>query len=218
MDTRWVAGCCDPRGCEDVFGKGFARRMAKRYKRRGLDPAATQMVDFLSRDGLSGSTVLEIGGGVGEISIELLRRGAESVTIAELSPAYDREARRVAEEAGVADRVRRRIVDVAATPEAVEKADVVVLHRVVCCYPDYARLLGAAADRCRNRLAFTHPPRSLGTRAIVGAENAFFALTRKEFRTFAHPPQAMIDVLTARGLSPVFAHHGRVWHAEGLAR
>lgn len=201
-----------------MFGKGFARRMAKRYRRRGLDAEATHMVDFLSRDDLSGSTVLEIGGGVGEIGIELLRRGAASVTIAELSPAYDEEARRVAEEAGVADRVRRRIVDVAATPEAVDKADLVVLHRVVCCYPDFARLLGAAAGRCQSRLAFTHPPRNLGTRAIVGMENAFFALTRKEFRTFAHPPQAMIDVLSARGLSPVFAHHGRVWQTEGLVR
>jgi magnesium-protoporphyrin O-methyltransferase len=192
--------------------------MAKRYRRRGLDPAATQMVDFLSKDGLSGSTVLEIGGGVGEISIELLRRGASSVTVAELSSAYDQEARRVAEEAGVADRVRRRIVDVAATPEAVDKADLVVLHRVVCCYPDFARLLGAAAARCDSRLAFTHPPRNLGTRAIVGTENAFFALTRKEFRTFAHPPRAMMEVLSARGLRPVFEHHGRVWHAEGLVR
>jgi 16S rRNA G966 N2-methylase RsmD len=192
--------------------------MAKRYRRRGLAAEATQMVDFLSQVDLSGSTVLEIGGGVGEISIELLRRGAASATIAELSSSYDQEASRVAEEAGVADRVRRRIVDVAATPEAVDKADLVVLHRVVCCYPDYARLLGAAAGRCERRLAFTHPPRNLGTRVIVATENAFFALTRKEFRTFAHPPQAMIEVLATRGLRPVFAHHGRVWQAEGLVR
>jgi 2-polyprenyl-3-methyl-5-hydroxy-6-metoxy-1,4-benzoquinol methylase len=201
-----------------MFGKGFARRMAKRYRRRGLDAEATQMVDFLSQDGLSGSTVLEIGGGVGEIGIELLRRGAASVTIAELSSAYDEEARRVAEEAGVADRVRRRIVDVATTPEAVDKADLVVLHRVVCCYPDVARLLGAAADRCESRLAFTHPPRNLGIRAFVGTQNAFFALLGKEFRTFAHPPGAMIDVLSARGLKPVFEHRGRVWQTEGLVR
>ncbi len=99
-----------------------------------------------------------------------------------------------------------------------DKADLVVLHRVVCCYPDYTRLLGAAAGRCENRLAFTHPPRNLSTRMIVGTENAYFALTGKEFRTFAHPPQAMIDVLTTRGLSPVFAHHGRIWQAEGLLR
>ena len=213
-----MAGCCDPQGYEDVFGKGFARRVAKRARRRGVDPAAGQMVDFLAQDDLTGATILEIGGGVGEISVELLRRGAESATIAELSTAYDGEARRLAEDAGVADRIHRRIVDVAATPEAVERADLVVLHRVVCCYPDYARLLGAAAGRARRRLAFSHPPRNLFSRALAALENSTFVLMRKEFRTFVHPPQAMLDAAVAGGLSPVFAHRGRRWHVEGLAR
>lgn len=201
-----------------MFGEGFARRMAKRYRRRGIAGAAGPMLDFLAEDGLAGATVLEIGGGVGEISLELLRRGAASATIAELSPAYDEEAQRLADEAGVTDRMSRRIVDVAATPEAVEPADLVVLHRVVCCYPDYERLLGAAANRCRTRLAFSHPPRNLGSRAFVAMQNAAFAVGRKEFRTFVHPPEAMVDVVAARGLRPVFEHHGRVWHVEGLAR
>ena len=113
-----MAGCCDPQGYEDMFGEGFARRLAKRYRRRGVDPVATQMVDFLAQDDLTGATILEIGGGIGEISVELLRRGAQSATIAELSTAYDEEARRLAEKAGVADRVRRRIINVADAPEA----------------------------------------------------------------------------------------------------
>jgi 2-polyprenyl-3-methyl-5-hydroxy-6-metoxy-1,4-benzoquinol methylase len=192
--------------------------MAKRYRRRGVDPAATQMVDFLSQEDLTGATILEIGGGVGEISVELLRRGAESATIAELSTSYDEEARRLAEKAGVANRVQRRIVNVAEAPEAVERADLVVLHRVVCCYPDYARLLGAAANRARHRLAFSHPPRNVLSRAIFAIENSTFALTRKEFRAFVHPPQAMLEVLAARGLTPAFTHRGRMWHVEGLAR
>jgi magnesium-protoporphyrin O-methyltransferase len=57
----------------------------------------------------------------------------------------------LAEAAGLSDRVTRRLVDIAATPEAVEPADIVILHRVVCCYPDYERLLSAAAghaDTC----------------------------------------------------------------------
>ena len=201
-----------------MFGEGFARRVAKRARRRGTDPAASQMVDFLAQDDLTGATVLEIGGGVGEISVELLRRGAESATIAELSTAYDEEARRLAGDAGVADRVHRRIVDVAATPDAVERADLVVLHRVVCCYPDHPRLLGAAAGRAGHRLAFSHPPRNLVTRTLTAIENSTLALTRKRLRVFLHPPQAMLDVLAANGLAPVFAHRGRMWHVEGLAR
>jgi magnesium-protoporphyrin O-methyltransferase len=201
-----------------VFGKGFARRMARRARRRGVDPAGSKIVDFLAQDDLSGATVLEIGGGVGEISVELLRRGAQSATVAELSTAYDDEARRLAEDAGVADRLHRRIVDVAASPEAVEQADLVVLHRVVCCYPDYPRLLNSAAGRARRRLAFSHPPRNLVTRGLMAIENSTLAVMRKRLRVFVHPPQAMLDAAAADGLSPVFVHQGRMWHVQGLSR
>ena len=213
-----MSGCCDPRGCDQMFGGGFARRMARRYRRKGLDGTSTRLVDFLSADGVAGATVLEIGGGVGEIGVELLRRGAASLTEVELSSAYDEEAGRIATEAGVAERVRRRIVDIAASPGEVEPADLVVLHRVVCCYPDHERLLGAAADRCRSRFAFSHPPRNAVSRALLGTQNAAFALMGREVRTFAHSPTAMLGVLEARGLRPVYSHRPMVWQVEGLAR
>ena len=215
-----MAGCCDPNGYDDIFGAGFARRVAKRYRRRGLDRTATRLVDFLVPDGLdvAGATVLEIGGGVGEIGLELLRRGAAHVTEVELSHSYDEEARRLAEAAGVADRIERRIVDVADTPDAVEPADLVVLHRVVCCYPDVERLLGVAADRCRGRLAFSHPPRNVASRALLSVQNTVCAVSGKEFRAYVHAPALMRDVLRVHGLDPVLRHEGLVWHAEGAVR
>ena len=155
-----MAGCCDPRGCDEFFNPRFARRVARRYRRKGLDRAARRMVAFLESRGVDGATVLEIGGGVGEIGLELLGRGAARALTLELSPAYDAEAARLAREAGVEGRVERRRHDIAVDPAAVEPADVVVLHRVVCCYPDYERLLGAAGTHARRLLVFSHPPRN----------------------------------------------------------
>jgi magnesium-protoporphyrin O-methyltransferase len=106
----------------------------------------------------------------------------------------------------------------AVEPAGVEPADVVVLHRVVCCYPDYERLLGAAADHARRVLVFSYPPRNAVSRLIVAAENLIFRLLRREFRTFAHPPDAMLAVLADRGLRGTFSHHGLVWHVAGLER
>ena len=216
-----MAGCCDPNGYDDFFSERFARRMAGRYRRRGLDRTATRLVDFLTGAGtrdLTGATVLEIGGGVGEIGIELLRRGAASVTEVELATSYDEEAARLAQAAGVGDRVERRIIDIAAAADEVEPADLVVLHRVDCCYPDYAGLLGAAADRCRGRLAFSHPPRNAGTRVLLALQNGACALTRKDYRAYVHPPAAMRDVLRDHGLDPVMRHAGLVWQAQGAVR
>jgi hypothetical protein len=213
-----MARCCDPRGCDEFFGSGFARKMAGRYRKRGLDRTSRRMVAFLDAQGLAGSTVIEIGGGVGEIQIELLKHGAERTVNLELVGAYDGEARRLLAEEGLQDRAERRLHDIAVDPEGVEPADVVVLHRVVCCYPDYERLLGAAADRTRRLLVFSHPPRNLVSRALVKVQNLFFRVRGSEFRTFAHPPAAMLAVLEARGLEPQFAHRGLVWQVAGLVR
>jgi hypothetical protein len=210
--------CCDPRGCDAFFGERFARRVAKRYRAKGLDRTAQRIVDFLADQGIDGATVLEIGGGVGEIGLELLRRGADRAVNLELSPAYDAEAARLAAEAGVQGRVERRLHDIAVDPDAIEAADVVVLHRVVCCYPDYERLLGAAAAHARRLLVFSHPRHGLITRLVIGAENLGFRLIRREFRVFAHPPAAMLAVLREHGLEAVFAERGFAWEARGLSR
>jgi 16S rRNA G966 N2-methylase RsmD len=213
-----VTGCCNPRGCDRFFDDRFARRMAKRYRKRGVDKTARRMVEFLAGRGVEGASVLEIGGGVGEIQLELLARGAARTTNLELSDGYDAEAARLAREAGVEARVERRRHDIAVDPGAVEPVDVVVLHRVVCCYPDYERLLGAAADHARRLLVFSHPPRNPVSRAIVAAQNLGFRAMGREFRTFAHPPRAMLGVLERHGLRQTFSHRGFPWLVAGLER
>jgi magnesium-protoporphyrin O-methyltransferase len=162
--------------------------------------------------------VLEIGGGVGEIQIELLKRGAARATNLELSPAYEEEANRLLRELALEDRAERRLLDIAVEPDGVEAADIVVLHRVVCCYPDYERLLGAAEKRTRRLLVFSYPPRNALSRLFVGTENLAFRLLGKEYRSFAHPPSAMLEVLGERGLRRTFAHHTAVWQVAGLER
>src|SRR3954454_19936215 len=111
-----MSGCCNPRGCDAFFGERFAGRVAKRYRKRGLGRTAQEIVDFLAERGIEGATVLEIGGGVGEIQIELLKRGARRTVNLELSPAYEREARALLADAGMASRVERRRGGIAVAP------------------------------------------------------------------------------------------------------
>lgn len=195
-----MGGCCDSRGCDRRFSPRFARRMAKKYRKQGLDPTARRMVDLLPPGDVQGASVLEIGGGVGEVHVELLRRGAASAVALELSPAYDDAAGQLLVEAGLTGRVQRRLADIAADPDAVEPADVVVMHRVVCCYPDHPRLLGAAADRARRHLVFSYPARNAVTRALFAAENLGHRLARRDFRVHAHRPEAMQAVVAGHGL------------------
>jgi 2-polyprenyl-3-methyl-5-hydroxy-6-metoxy-1,4-benzoquinol methylase len=213
-----MSGCCDPDDYQSVFSGRFARRQSKRYRRRGLTPAARGIVDFATSRGIAGATVLEIGGGVGQIQVELLRRGASHVTNLEISQNYEAEAARLLVEAGMTDLVTRRFLDIAQAPEEVQPADVVVLHRVVCCYPDYARLLSVAAGHARKTLVYSHPAANVVNRVQFGAENAYRRISGNDFRAFIHPPEAMIRAVESEGLAVAYRHHARDWDVVGLAR
>jgi 2-polyprenyl-3-methyl-5-hydroxy-6-metoxy-1,4-benzoquinol methylase len=213
-----MGGCCDPRGCDRMFDNRFAERRAARYRKRGLDKTARLMVELLVAQGVEGATVLEIGGGVGEIQVELLHRGATSTTNLELSPGYETEAARLLAETGLAGRVERRLADIAADAAAAGPADIVVLHRVVCCYPDYTALLSAAAERARSQLVFSFPRRNPGSRVFLATQNALLRLSRHGFQAFAHPPAAMLAVLADHGMRSAVAHRGAVWQVAHAIR
>ena len=101
------------------------------------------------------------------------KRGAVSVVNLELSAAYDAEARELIREAGIDEsRGTWRLHDTAEDPDGVEPADVVVLPRVVCCYPDYERLLSAAAARAERLLSVQPSRRGMWRRARSSAFRA----------------------------------------------
>jgi 2-polyprenyl-3-methyl-5-hydroxy-6-metoxy-1,4-benzoquinol methylase len=213
-----MGDCCDREDYDDMFGDRFARRMARRYRRRGLSRPERAIVRFLEDRGIEGASVLEIGGGLGELHVELLRHGAARATNLEISTKYEPEAARLLEDSGMAARVDRRFLDIAQEPDEVESADVVVLHRVVCCYPDYERLLGAAAAKARRLMVFSHPPRNLVTRSMLWFDNTQRKLRGDTFRVFAHEPANMIGVPLRSGLRDTYGWRGLGWCVVGLER
>jgi 2-polyprenyl-3-methyl-5-hydroxy-6-metoxy-1,4-benzoquinol methylase len=210
-------GCCGDDGYGDTFGTGFSRRVARRYRKRGLDPTAARMVEFAAAHGVAGASVLEIGGGVGGIQVELLKQGAARTTNLELVDSYEADATALAAAAGVADRITRRQLDIAVAPDDVEPHDIVVLHRVVCCYPDYRLLLGAAADHATRVLVFSHPPGNWVARAMFGAENALRRVRGSSFRAFVHDPDALVSAAEHGGrMHTRYRHRGASWNVVGL--
>ena len=220
VNTRDVDDCCgDGRaGYDETFGDRFVRRVSRRYDRHGLDRTQRRIVAFLADRGIEGASVLEIGGGIGEIQIELLRQGAEHVTNTEISRSYEPQAETLLREAGLQDRVTRRFIDIAEQPDAVAEADVVLLHRVVCCYPDYERLLGAAGSHARRLVVFSHPPARLWIRLFMGGENLIRRMRGNGFRTFVHSPRAMTSVMEREGFRLRYRHRGVFWNVVGFER
>ncbi|MEW6583284.1 MAG: class I SAM-dependent methyltransferase [Actinomycetota bacterium] len=211
-------GCCTATGCDEFFSDRVARRDAARYRRRGLDGTARRIVALARHTGVAGRTILEVGGGVGAIQIELLRAGAAHAEIVEISQAYAPHAARLLDEAGLAGRVERRHLDFAASPDEVPPADIVIMHRVVCCYPDIGALATAAAGHARRMLIVTSPRDAWWTRLGVAVVNLVQRLSRRTFRVHLHPPSTLAALARGQGLEPAHMHRGRLWELRAFTR
>jgi Methyltransferase domain len=209
-----VKGCCPPPGCE-IFTERVARRDAARYRRKGLSKASRKLLALVLG---KGEDVLEVGGGVGALQIELLRRGATRAFNVELSPAYEGEASSLLSEHGFEARVDRQLFDFAREGARVPHADIVLLNRVVCCYPDMPTLLGVAAEHTRRVLAMSYPPDRWPFRLAARAINLWCWFSRREFRFFVHSPAAMVDVAAARGLRLAERERTGIWELAAFER
>ena len=210
--------CCSPSSYGRVFSERWARLDARRYRVQGLDPAGRRIVRHLSGRGLEGRTVLEVGGGIGALGIELLEAGAERVVNVELSTGYERTARRLLERRDLLGRVERLLGDIAATPDLAPAADIVVLHRVVCCYPDADGLVAAAAERAGHALVLSFPRDSWWNRLGFRALDLALATFSGGFRTFVRPAEEVLRAALARGFVTELDESAAMWRVTALRR
>jgi hypothetical protein len=196
----------------------MARRSLERFRKKGLGKLERQMVESASAGGLDGERVLDIGGGIGELQIELLERGAGEGEVVELVPAWEPYARQLAQERGLEERTTFRIADVLDDPQAVEPADVVVLNRVVCCSPDGVALTGRAAALARRSFVLSFPRSALWVRVGLRLVNAMVRIRGGSFRVFVHPPAALAAAAEAEGLHASGGARGLVWQFAAYTR
>ena len=213
-----MTGCCARHGQEELFGEKTARRDAARYRRKGADKMARSLARRASARGVEGATVLEIGGGIGPVLLELLRRGAARGEIVELVPSWEPVVRELADEQGVAERVEFRTADLVADPDEGVPADLVVMNKVVCCTPDGVELAGIAATLARRTLVLSHPRETWWARAAFGTVNLGFRVLRRRFRVFVHPTRALEAAIEAHGLVRASSANGPLFRVASYER
>ena len=213
-----MTDCCTPQGYRQIFSEKNARAEARRYRRRGLDGTSRRIVDLIKKRGVEGKTLLEVGGGIGAIEIELLKAGMAQAVNVELTPTYEAAAGELLGESGLADRVERRVMDFAEAGTEVEAADVVVMNRVICCYPDMPRLAGAAAERARDVLVMSFPNDRWWTRVGLMAANFGFRVVRMQFRVFMHPPVLILAAVEQHGFRTKLNQRGLLWQVAALEK
>ena len=213
-----MSSCCRPGDYDKIFDEKRARAKARDYARKGLDGDAQRIVDLVHSRTSTGYSLLEIGGGVGEIQLELLACGAARALNVELGTQWERVAADLIRDRGLGDRIERRLGDFTHKGESVAAADVVIMHRVVCCYPNAEALVTAAADHARSLLVMTFLVDRWWIRWGIAIINALIAIQGNTFRSYAHATSAVLATARRQGMRPVEHRRGLIWQLIALER
>ena len=164
-------------------------------------------------DGLTGRTILDLGCGSGRFSIEALKSGALSSVGMDLSPAMIATASKLAGESGVGGRAKFFVGDAAKQDHHI--SDIVILDKVVCCYPSIEGLLSKASSACHDRLGLI-VPRDTGfamvpVRIGVYLENLIDRVRKNPVRMYLHSLDSVDDLLERSGLRRKIATVAGFW-------
>jgi len=204
--------CCCPHSISaGRYFSRFARRYRRRLQKQGFEPTQRSLLEGIERAGFQNATLLEIGSGVGALHQHLLKQGAASAVGVDLAPKMIEEAKALARENGLADRARYRVADFVEEAQTFDRADIVILDKVICCYPDAKRIVETSAAKARRAYAFTIPRNRWFTRLSVATMALIFRLFRSDFRPYVHDPRQIDAWLTAAGFTKQYENQTLVW-------
>ena len=202
---------CECASHSNVFSERMAATDLRRYLAEGPDRPTRWLLDAIRNEGVSGATVLDIGGGIGAVQLELLAAGAATTESVDASPAFAAVARREAERRGLGDRTRHRQGDFVTLAPEVASADVVTLVRAVCCYPAMPALLGRSVDHARRMIGIVYPRDAWWTRLGAGLINVGYHVARDGFRIHVHSEAEMDRLVRAAGFERRMLRRGPIW-------
>lgn len=210
-------GCSQCIGLEQETQKWVKSDLAA--LRRGKKQRTTVLlIQALLDLGVGGQTLLDIGGGLGVIQLELLKGGAAAATSVEISSAYLEAARQEAARQGLSERIAWEHGDFVALAEDVPAADIVTLDRVVCCYPDYKELIGKSVVKAGKVYALVFPRDLWVIRQGLKLMNWIFKAQKSLYVAYIHPVAEIDRIIRASGFSAAYQHSTLGWHVRVYRR
>jgi magnesium-protoporphyrin O-methyltransferase len=200
------------------FNSETVEKELRKYRRRGPGVTTRKLRDGLVAAGLARGTVLDVGGGLGALSLALLDAGMDRASVVDASSAYLAAA---SEEA--ARRKRSSLVqlvhgDFLTVARDLGTAAVVTLDRVVCCYPAYRPLLEQSLELAERGLAISYPRDCWYVRFGMRWENTQRRRRGNPFRTFVHPPAELQRMIEAADFTLASRAQTMTWAADVFVR
>ncbi len=211
--------CCQPAtGSTARFFSWFARRSGRHYRKSGLGKAQRQLVSAIQETGIEGTSLLEVGCGVGYLHQTLLKSGAGKALGVDLSEKMISEASALAAEQSLADRTNYVLGDFVTMAADLPRADITILDKVVCCYPDAKTLIERSLEKTSKVYALTYPRAHFLNRVMFEVEAFCLKIIRCEFRPFVHDPSSIESWIEAKGFHKRKQEVTWIWLTQVYAR
>lgn len=210
--------CCQCQGIEEVFNQEYVTKELRHYREKGPIKTTRMLIEAMKQAGVSGLSLLDIGGGVGAVQYALLESGVEQATSVDASKAYLNASRAEAKRRGLADRLSYLHGDFVVLAENVSPADIVTLDRVICCYHDMEKLVELSASRARKFYGLVFPRDVWWVKLWLAVENLYYRVRKNPYRGFVHPTRAVEEIIRKKGLKRSFYRRTPIWQVVVYTR
>ncbi len=203
--------CCPHSNSANRLFSRFAGGYRKRFEKQGFEPSQKQLMEGLQQAGYQDASILEIGSGVGHLHQTMLEQGASSAVGVDLASKMIEEAQHWAEDRALVDRTEYVEGDFMEIQESLAVADVTVLDKVVCCYPDADGLVHSSLAKTSRVYALTYPRDRWYVHLAMGLMTLGMKIIRSEFRPYVHAPERIEQWIAERGFDKQYQNNNLFW-------
>jgi len=200
------------------FDEQRVRKEFEAYRRAGPGITTQGLLSQLTPVEPLPETMLDIGAGIGVLTLGMLEAGVKRAICVDMSEAALALNAEEVGRRGLQARVEHVAGDFVGIASTLPQVDLVALDRVVCCYPAFVPLLEQATAHSRRLLAISYPRDRWWVRLALWIENAWRRVRGDGFRAFVHSPSAMKDLLHRNGFTRSRMLSTFTWQVELYTR
>ncbi len=205
--------CC---GADKLFDLKTAKKELKSFRKKGASKVTKRLIEAVADD-VEGKSLLDIGGGIGAIQWHFHSKGASKTRDVDASSGYLKIAKEYATEKGWEEQSEFVQADFNDVSEPSDTFDFVTLDKVICCYPDFAKLLGNATQSSNHRIGLSLPMSGRIAQLVSKLGSIYMYLKKNPFRSYAHDEEDVHAFILDQGFQRVSSSMSfpwRVWVYE----
>ena len=202
--------CC---GADRHFDAKNAKKQYRQYLKKGPSRVTKKLIGQLKNLN-TGTTLLDVGGGIGAIQWWFLNLGGTQTIGVDASSGYTVLAQEHAAKNNLQENTRYLIGDFTANEDEIPLVDHITLDKVICCYPDYKAILMLACKKSTHTLSLSYPMDGFIAEIFRGFTVLSMKIMRNPFKPYIHRVASVRELIVENGFTLNEHALAFPWHIE----